>query len=50
VSSILLAAIQEALETLSEETRLDRDALFGERILEPRQMAPRAAYAAGLIE
>jgi hypothetical protein len=48
-SNILLAAIQEALETLAEETRLDADALFGERILEPSQMVPRAAHAAGLI-
>jgi hypothetical protein len=50
VSSTLRADIEDALETLAEETRLDADALFSERVLEPGQMTPIAAHAAGLIE
>jgi len=50
MKNTLYAAIEEALETLAEETRLDADALFGERVLEPAQMSPLAAHAAGVIE
>ncbi len=46
----LLEALAEAMEALREETGLDPDALFGERILEPTQMSTRAAHAAGMIE
>ncbi len=46
----LFEALAEAIETLREETELDRDALFGERIVEPTQMSTRAAHAAGMVE
>ena len=46
----LKEAIADAMDTLTEETRLDANALFGERVLEPAQMSAPAAFAAGLIE
>jgi hypothetical protein len=50
MNSDLVKTLEEAMETLVEETGLDADALFGERVLEPAQMSTRAAYAAGMIE
>ncbi len=46
----LRVAVLEALETLRAETSHDADALFGERVLEPADMSPGAAHAAGIIE
>jgi hypothetical protein len=48
--SDLRAAVLEALSTLESETGRDPDALFGERVLEPGDMSPLAAHAAGVIE
>jgi len=50
MDSTLRAAIVEAMEILTTETGQDADALFGERVLEPTQMSPLAAHAAGVIE
>jgi hypothetical protein len=50
MDSTLRAAHVEAMEILTTETGHDADALFGERVLEPAQMSPRAAHAAGIIE
>ena len=38
------------METLAQETPYDADALFGERVVEPAQLTPLAAHAAGIIE
>jgi hypothetical protein len=46
----LRAALVEAMEILTTETGHDADELFGERVLEPAQMSPLAAHAAGIIE
>jgi hypothetical protein len=46
----LTAAIKDALETLTQATGLDVEALFGERVIEPHAMSPSAAHAAGVIE
>jgi hypothetical protein len=46
----LRAAVREARDELLAETGLDEEALFGERVLEPREMTARAAHAAGVIE
>lgn len=46
----LRAAVMEAREELEAETGLDQEALFGARTLEPHEMTPRAAHAAGVIE
>jgi hypothetical protein len=43
-------ALTEALETLTQATGLDADALFGERVIEADAMSPTAAHAAGVIE
>jgi hypothetical protein len=48
--SELALALAEAIEILQAETRLGVEELFGERRLEPEQMTPRAAHAAGIIE
>ena len=48
--SDLRAAIIEAVGTLRAETGRDVQALFGERVLEPVNMSPAAAHAAGFIE
>ena len=46
----LRAAVAEALEKLLEETGLDEEALFGQRVLASHDMTARAAHAAGVIE
>lgn len=46
----LLGMVVEAREELLAATGLDLEALFGERVLEVSDMAPRVAHAAGLIE
>ncbi len=46
----LRAAVLEALDTLRTETGHDAEALFGERVLEPKDMSSAAAHAAGIIE
>jgi hypothetical protein len=46
----LRAAVVEASAELLTETGLDQEALFGARVLEPRDMSARAAHAAGIIE
>jgi hypothetical protein len=46
----LVKTLVEAMETLLEETGLDAEALFGERILEAAEMSTRAAHAAGIIK
>lgn len=46
----LRIAVLQALAILEKDTGQDRDALFGDRVQEPAQMAPRAAHAAGIIE
>jgi hypothetical protein len=48
--SDLQAAVLDALATLRAETGHDADALFGDRVLEPADMSPSAAHAAGIIE
>lgn len=48
--SDLRAAVVEALDTLRTQTGQDAEALFGERVLEPGDMSPQAAHAAGIIE
>ncbi|HWZ92666.1 MAG TPA: hypothetical protein VNW92_27560, partial [Polyangiaceae bacterium] len=50
VMSNLRAALLEAVDTLRTETSRDVEALFGERVLEPVNMSPTAAHAAGIIE
>jgi len=50
VNKSLHATLVEALDTLVEETGLDAEGLFGERVLEPAQMSAQAAYAAGVVE
>ena len=46
----LRVTIVEARDELLAATGLDQEALFGERVLEPHEMTPRAAHAAGVIE
>lgn len=46
----LRSAVQAALAILEADTGHDRDALFGERVLEPEQMSARSAHATGVIE
>jgi hypothetical protein len=46
----LFGAVRDALATLTEHTGQGADTLFGERPLEPEQMAPAAAHAMGIIE
>lgn len=46
----LQRAVRDALTTLETETGRDLEQLFGERVLEPDQMTPLAAHAAGIIE
>jgi hypothetical protein len=46
----LKSAVLDALKTLETETGRDQEQLFGERVLEPDQMTPLAAHAAGIIE
>lgn len=46
----LRSSVLEALAVLETDTGQDRDALFGDRVLEPTHMSPRAAHAAGIIE
>lgn len=48
--SDLREGMREALQILAEETGLDAEALFGERVLDPADMTPVAAHAAGTIE
>lgn len=43
-------AVLQALGVLEANTGRDRDALLGERVIEPSQMPPTAAHAAGIIE
>ncbi|HEX2882198.1 MAG TPA: hypothetical protein VHO25_21910 [Polyangiaceae bacterium] len=43
-------ALKEAMETLTQATGLDAEALFGERVIEVDAMSPPAAHAAGIIE
>lgn len=44
------SSILEALAILETDTSPNREALFGDRILEPAQMSPSASHAAGIIE
>lgn len=46
----LRIGVLEALETLRAETSYEAEALFGEHVLEPADMSPAAAHAAGIIE
>lgn len=46
----LATAVKEALETLTQATGLDAEALCGARVIQAEAMSPLAAHAVGVIE